>query len=68
VTFGRDAYDCAAGCDALVLATEWNEFRALDFGRLEKAMKGRALIDLRNVYEPEEVRALGWSYAGVGRG
>jgi UDPglucose 6-dehydrogenase len=51
-----------------VLATEWNEFRALDFGRLEKAMKGRALIDLRNVYEPEEVRALGWSYAGVGRG
>jgi UDPglucose 6-dehydrogenase len=68
VTFARDAYDCAAGCDAIVLATEWNEFRALDFGRLEKAMKGRALVDLRNVYDPEEVRALGWSYAGVGRG
>jgi len=68
VTFARDAYDCAAGCDAIVLATEWNEFRALDFGRLEKAMTGRALVDLRNVYDPEEVRALGWSYAGVGRG
>ncbi|HKB69449.1 MAG TPA: UDP-glucose/GDP-mannose dehydrogenase family protein [Thermoanaerobaculia bacterium] len=68
VCYGRDAYDCAAGCDALVLATEWNEFRALDFGKLEKVMKGRVLVDLRNVYEPEEVRELGWTYAGVGRG
>ncbi len=68
VVFGRDAYDCAAGCDALVLVTEWNEFRALDFGRLEKAMRGRVLVDLRNVYEPKEVRDLGWTYAGVGRG
>jgi len=68
VAFGRDAYDCAAGCDALVLVTEWNEFRALDFGKLEKAMRGRVLVDLRNVYEPREVRELGWTYAGVGRG
>ena len=68
VVFGKDAYDCAAGCDALVVVTEWNEFRALDFGRLEKAMRGRVLVDLRNVYEPKEVRELGWTYAGVGRG
>jgi UDPglucose 6-dehydrogenase len=68
VDYGRDAYDCAAGCDALVLVTEWNEFRALDFGKLEKAMRGRVLVDLRNVYEPGEVRELGWTYAGVGRG
>lgn len=68
VSYGRDAYDCAAGCDALVLATEWNEFRALDFGKLEKVMKGRILVDLRNVYEPGEVRELGWTYTGVGRG
>ncbi|HET7453434.1 MAG TPA: UDP-glucose/GDP-mannose dehydrogenase family protein [Thermoanaerobaculia bacterium] len=68
VVYGRDAYDCAAGCDALVLATEWNEFRALDFAKLEKAMRGRVLVDLRNVYEPEEVRDLGWTYTGVGRG
>ena len=67
VEYGRDAYDCAAGCDALVLATEWNEFRALEFGRLEKTMRGRVLVDLRNVYEPAEVRELGWTYAGVGR-
>jgi UDPglucose 6-dehydrogenase len=68
VVYGRDAYDCAAGCDALVLVTEWNEFRALDFGKLEKSMRGRVLVDLRNVYEPGEVRELGWTYAGVGRG
>jgi len=68
VEYGKNAYDCAEGCEALVLVTEWNEFRALDFARLEKAMKGRVLVDLRNVYEPEEVRALGWTYAGVGRG
>ncbi|HET9795710.1 MAG TPA: UDP-glucose/GDP-mannose dehydrogenase family protein [Thermoanaerobaculia bacterium] len=68
VVYGRDAYDCAAGCDALVLVTEWNEFRALDFGKLEKAMRARVLVDLRNVYEPEEVRELGWVYSGVGRG
>ncbi|HWC65104.1 MAG TPA: UDP-glucose/GDP-mannose dehydrogenase family protein, partial [Thermoanaerobaculia bacterium] len=68
VCYGKDAYDCAAGCDALVLATEWNEFRALDFARLEKVVRGRVLVDLRNVYEPEEVRELGWTYVGVGRG
>ena len=68
VEYGRDAYDCAKGCDALVLATEWNEFRALDFGRLGKSMRGKVLVDLRNVYEPQEVRELGWTYTGVGRG
>jgi UDPglucose 6-dehydrogenase len=68
VVYGRNAYHCAEGCDALVLVTEWNEFRALDFARLERLMKGKVLVDLRNVYEPAEVRELGWVYAGVGRG
>jgi len=68
VVYGRNAYDCAEGCDALVLVTEWNEFRALDFERLERVMRGKVLVDLRNVYEPDEVRGLGWTYAGVGRG
>ena len=67
VDYARDAYDCASGCDALVLATEWNEFRALDFGELSRRMKSRALVDLRNVYEPEEMRRMGWAYEGVGR-
>ena len=67
VEYARDAYDCAQGCDAIVLATEWNEFRALDFGELARRMKSKTLVDLRNVYEPEEMRRLGWTYAGVGR-
>jgi|PersoiStandDraft_1058852.scaffolds.fasta_scaffold06837_2 UDPglucose 6-dehydrogenase len=68
VEWAADAYDCAKGCDALVLATEWNEFRALDLGRLAKTMRSRTLVDLRNVYDPAEMAAAGWAYAGVGRG
>ena len=65
--YATDAYDCARGADVLVLATEWNEFRALDFGRLERLMKSKTVVDLRNVYEPRELKAAGWSYTGVGR-
>jgi len=65
--YARDAYDCATGADALVLATEWNEFRALDFDRLAKLMRSKTVVDLRNVYEPRELSAAGWSYTGVGR-
>jgi UDPglucose 6-dehydrogenase len=67
LTYAKDAYDCAAGADFVVLATEWNEFRALDLGILGKALKARSMIDLRNVYDPGEMRAAGWSYTGVGR-
>jgi UDPglucose 6-dehydrogenase len=66
--YAKDAYDCAAGADFLVLATEWNVFRKLDLGRLASLMKSKTMIDLRNVYEPAEIRRLGWTYAGVGRG
>jgi UDPglucose 6-dehydrogenase len=65
--YAGDAYDCATGADVLVLATEWNEFRALDFDRLAKLMRSRTVVDLRNVYEPRELSAAGWSYTGVGR-
>jgi UDPglucose 6-dehydrogenase len=68
VHYATDAYDCAVGADFLVIATEWNEFRALDFTRLTRAMKSRTLIDLRNVYEPDAMREAGWTYTGVGRG
>ena len=68
VEYAEDAYDCARGCDALVIATEWNEFRALDFPALAATMRSKTLVDLRNIYDPEEVRALGWTYEGVGRG
>jgi len=68
VVFARDAYDCAEGADFLVLATEWNEFRALNLEELGRRLKSRVMIDLRNVYDPKELRAAGWKYTGVGRG
>jgi UDPglucose 6-dehydrogenase len=66
--YARDAYDCAEGADFLVLATEWNAFRALDLRRLERLLRSKTMIDLRNVYDPAEMKAAGWTYAGVGRG
>lgn len=65
--YASDAYDCATGADVLVLATEWNEFRALDFDRLAKLLRSKIVVDLRNVYDPRELSAAGWSYTGVGR-
>jgi UDPglucose 6-dehydrogenase len=65
--YAADAYDCAAGADFLVLATEWNEFRALDLERLAREMRSRTMIDLRNVYDPKTMKEAGWSYTGVGR-
>lgn len=67
VTFCRDAYETAEGADALVLATEWNEFRALNFERIGKAMRQPVLVDLRNVYDPQRMNALGFRYTSVGR-
>ena len=63
----EDAYDAAAGSDAVVLITEWNEFRALDFERLASTVKTKVLVDLRNVYRPDEVRAAGFAYSSIGR-
>jgi UDPglucose 6-dehydrogenase len=68
VEYAGDAYDCARGCDALVIVTEWNEFRALDFSALAAVMRSKTLVDLRNIYDPDEIRELGWKYEGVGRG
>ena len=62
-----DAYDCAEGASALVIVTEWEQFRALDFARLKKVMAQPVLVDLRNIYRPEEVARHGFAYEGVGR-
>jgi len=67
VTFGTDAYDVAQGADALVIVTEWNAFRAMDFRRLGQVMKTPLLVDLRNIYRKEEVRQHGFAYVSVGR-
>jgi len=67
VTFAQSAYDAAKGAHTLVVVTEWNEFRRLDFARLRRVMKRPSIVDLRNVYEPDKVRRLGFAYTSVGR-
>jgi len=62
-----DAYDAATGADAVVLLTEWDEFRWLDFERVASAMKGRAIVDARNLLDPAAMRRRGFDYRGVGR-
>jgi len=64
----EDAYDVCAGADALVIITEWNLFRMLDLARVKSLLRSPAIVDLRNVYKPEPVRAAGFTYTGVGRG
>ncbi len=63
-----DAYSAATGADALVILTEWNAFRGLDLDRLGAVMAGRVLVDLRNIYEPDQMAAAGFRYVCVGRG
>ena len=67
VTFATDPYDAAKDADALVIVTEWNAFRAMDFKRLRQVMKTPLLVDLRNIYRKDEVSGHGFGYVGVGR-
>lgn len=67
VTYGKDPYSIAEGADALVIVTEWDAFRALDFPRLKAIMKSPVLVDLRNVYRREIVKKHGFRYFSVGR-
>ena len=68
IEFADDAYAAADGADALVIVTEWDEFRALDLERIAASLKGKILVDLRNVYDRGEAEAAGLTYYGVGRG
>ena len=67
VTLCANAYEAAAGADALVLMTEWNQFRNLDLERIQRSLKRPVFVDLRNVYEPARMTALGFRYSSVGR-
>jgi UDPglucose 6-dehydrogenase len=67
VTYCENPYVCAQGADALVIVTEWEEFRALDFAQLKKAMAHPVIVDLRNIYRPEDLTKLGFTYHGIGR-
>ncbi len=68
VEFANDAYAAADGADALVIVTEWDEFRALDLERIASSLQGKVLVDLRNVYDPDEAEEAGLVYFGIGRG
>ncbi|MFO0992214.1 MAG: UDP-glucose/GDP-mannose dehydrogenase family protein [Hyphomicrobiales bacterium] len=67
VTYCADAYDCAKGADALLIVTEWEQFRALDLAQLKDVMKSPVIIDLRNIYRHDEVAHAGFTYHSIGR-
>ncbi len=67
IVFARDEYDAIDGADALVIITEWNQFRALDLNRVKELLKSPKVADLRNIYEPSKMIAMGFEYVGVGR-
>lgn len=67
VVWCRDAYETAAGADALVIVTEWNQFRAMDMACLGETMKRKVLFDLRNIYKPAEFEDTGFHYSSIGR-
>jgi UDPglucose 6-dehydrogenase len=64
----EDSYQAVENADALVLATEWNEFKQLDFKRIHNLMRQQIIIDGRNLWDPKTLRDLGFKYSGIGRG
>ena len=68
IEFASNAYAAAAGADVLVIVTEWDEFRALDLDKVAESLRGKVLVDLRNVYDPAEVAEAGLAHFGIGRG
>ena len=67
ISFADSAYKAIEGADAMVIITEWDSFRALDFGRIKGAMKGNVVVDLRNIYSPEDMAKHGFAYTSIGR-
>ncbi len=68
VKMKANAYDAVEGADAVVIVTEWDPFRALDLDRIKLLMKQPVLIDLRNIYRPDDMARRGFKYSGIGRG
>ncbi|MGY4222785.1 UDPglucose 6-dehydrogenase [Bradyrhizobium sp. USDA 4503] len=67
IEYSKDAYECARQADALVIVTEWRQFRALDLKRIKQEMKHPVVVDLRNIYRPDEMAAHGFTYDSIGR-
>lgn len=67
ITYCKDTYDAARGADAVVIVTEWNQFRNLEFNKFKSLMKGKLFFDLRNIYESQKMKKMGFEYYSVGR-
>ena len=67
IQFAKNAYEAAQDADALVIVTEWDQFRALDLERIKAALKSNVVVDLRNIYSPEDMAAKGFAYTSIGR-
>jgi UDPglucose 6-dehydrogenase len=67
ITYAADPYDCAADADVLVIVTEWDAFRALDMMRVKDLMKAPVVVDLRNIYRPQDMKRRGFTYTSIGR-
>ncbi len=67
IAYARNAYDALKAADALLVVTEWNEFREPDFKRMKRAMKSPVIIDGRNIFDPRQIRELGFAYSSIGR-
>ena len=67
ITYCKDAYETTKGSNALVILTEWNQFRALDLEKIKNSLKNKIIIDLRNIYNPKELNEMGFKYYSIGR-
>ncbi len=67
ITYGKKAYDVLGGADALVIVTEWNEFRHPDLERVKTLLKTPVIVDGRNLFEPKKMLQQGFDYEGIGR-
>jgi UDPglucose 6-dehydrogenase len=67
VTYARHSYDALKGADALLIVTEWNEFREPDLAKMKRLMKQPVIFDGRNIYRPVQMRGLGFTYGSIGR-
>jgi UDPglucose 6-dehydrogenase len=67
VEFASGPYDCVKGADAVAIVTEWDQFRALDLKRVKDLLRAPIVVDLRNVYRPDEMRERGFTYVSIGR-
>ena len=67
ITYCKNPYETAENSDALVILTEWNQFRALDLVKIQNSLNNKVIVDFRNIYNPTELTAMGFKYLSLGR-